>query len=194
MSIKGIALIILGLVFFFGLALIVSHFQFKNYAQQQSDGIMKVSVNRSAPILVNQSIDIAAPVQVVWEVLSGIEEWPDWQEPVTKSEIRGTLQEGVIFVWKADGLRFRSRIHTLQDPVLMGWTGTTFGAQAVHNWQLEDNGSTDSPLTTVRVEESLQGVFPLLFAKSMSGDLEKGMTEQLEALKKTAEEQYGRSS
>ena len=120
MSIKGIALIILGLVFFFGLALIVSHFQFKNYAQQQSDGIMKVSVNRSAPILVNQSIDIAAPVQVVWEVLSGIEEWPDWQEPVTKSEIRGTLQEGVIFVWKADGLRFRSRIHTLQDPVLMG--------------------------------------------------------------------------
>jgi len=194
MSIKKIAQIILGLVIMFGLSLIVSHFQFKKYAQQQSDGIMKVPVNRSAPVLVNQSIDIAAPIEVVWEVLSGIEEWPDWQEPVTKSEIRGTLQEGVIFVWKADGLRFRSRIHTLQGPVLMGWTGTTFGAQAVHNWQLEDNGSLDKPLTTVGVEESLQGVFPLLFSESMARDLEDGMSEQLEALKHTAEEQYGGSS
>lgn len=194
MSIKKFALIILGLVFLFGFALIVSHFQFKQYARQQSEGIMNVPLNQSAPVLANQSIDIAAPVEIVWEVLSNIEEWPNWQDPVTKSEVRGTLEEGVIFIWKADGLRFRSRIHTLQEPVLMGWTGTTFGAQAVHNWQLEDNGSTANPRTTVRVEESLQGVFPLLLAKSMSTDLEKGMSEQLDALKRTAEEQYDRAS
>jgi uncharacterized protein YndB with AHSA1/START domain len=194
MSIKKFALIILGLVFLLGLALIVSHFQFKKYAQQQSEGIMNVPVNQSAPVLANQSIDIAAPIEIVWEVLSKIEEWPNWQDPVTKSEVRGTLEEGVIFIWKADGMRFRSRIHTLQKPVLMGWTGTTFGAQAVHNWQLEDNASNANPRTTVRVEESLQGVFPLLLAKSMSSDLEGGMSEQLEALRETAEAQYGRSS
>lgn len=194
MRIKRFALIILGIIFLFGLALVVSHFQFAYYTQRQSDGIMKVHVNQSAPVLEKQTIDIAAPVQVVWEVLSGIEEWPDWQEPVTKSEIRGTLQEGVVFIWKADGLRFRSRIHTLQEPTLMGWTGTTFGAQAVHNWQVIDNGSRENPRTTVHVEESLQGVFPLMFSKSFSSNLQEGMSEQLEALKKTAEEQYGRPS
>ena len=65
----------------------------------------------------------------------------------------------------------------------MGWTGTTIGAKAVHNWTFTQAEGR----TVVEVSESLQGLFPRLFKGSFQKQLEESMRQDLEELKQEAE-------
>ena len=64
-----------------------------------------------------------------------------------------------------------------------GWTGTTPGASEIHNWFFESRGNT----TIVKVEESLQGVFPRLFKPYFQKNLDAGVLKNLQELKSAAE-------
>lgn len=64
-----------------------------------------------------------------------------------------------------------------------GWTGTTLGAYAIHNWFFESNGNK----TIVRVEESLQGVFPRLFKNYFQKNLDSGILKNMNELKAASE-------
>lgn len=75
-------------------------------------------------------------------------------------------------------------MHTVEAYKFLGWTGTSFGMYAVHNWTLtekEDN-------TLVEVEESMEGWLARIFKKMMNKNLEKGMQTWLELLKRKCEE------
>ena len=145
---------------------------------------MNVPVNTAAPVFAGNEIQIDAPVTAVWAVLTDIDTWPSWQSNITEAELNGPLMAGSSFDWKADGLRFHSTLHTVGEPHYLGWTGTTWGAAAVHNWRLSPVGDT---ATLVRVEEHLQGVFPSLFSGSFQENLAEGMQQQLLELKTAAE-------
>jgi hypothetical protein len=144
---------------------------------------MKVSINKSAPVIAEGKIEIRKPVSVVWNVLTGISDWPSWQEAVSKADLRGPLAEDTVFLWKAGGLNFRSRIHTIIPETEFGWTGETFGAAAVHNWRF----SPSQLGTLVEVEESLEGFMPALFKGMFQRNLNAAMKKQLEELKAEAE-------
>lgn len=150
---------------------------------QQSSIIMKTPINENAPVVERQEIFINASPEQVWKVLTSIDEWPKWQSSVTEAKLKGQLAEGSIFKWKAGGISFRSELHTVEPFRNLGWTGTTFGASAVHNWYFEqqENG------TLIRVEESLQGFFPTLFKKKFKKDLKAGMERNLQELKEASE-------
>lgn len=122
-------------------------------------------------------------MSVVWKVLTRIEDWPAWQEPVSKAELRGPLAAGTMFLWKAGGLNFRSKIHTIEPESEFGWTGETFGAAAVHNWRFIPSNLG----TRVEVEESLEGFMPSLFKGAFQRNLNAAMKKQLEELKAEAE-------
>lgn len=144
---------------------------------------MNIPVNEKAPVLARGSIVIHAPLEAVWQTLTGIDAWPQWQKAVTEARLEGRPDEGAAFRWKAGGLRFNSRIHTARPMTDFGWTGRTIGASAIHNWRFEtvDGG------TRVEIEESLQGFFPVLLKRGFQRQLEQGIATNLQELKQAAE-------
>lgn len=156
---------------------------FKRYFNQQHGVAMRIDINKNAPVWSRNQTTINAPVDKVWDVLTAIDQWPSWQKSVTEARLEGDLVEGTTFKWKAGGLSFTSRIHTMKPKTEFGWTGKTFGASAIHNWFFQDQGGT----TVVTVEESLQGVFPSLFKRYFQKNLDAGVVTNLSELKAAAE-------
>ena len=144
---------------------------------------MRTPINPNAPVISKSQIEIAAPVHSVWNVLTGISNWPSWQKAVTKTTVHGEIKEGTAFDWKAGGLSFKSKIHTCVPESMFGWTGKTIGTDAVHNWFFEARGTS----TLVKVEESLEGILPKLFKGFFQKNLDDGLKRSLVELKMAAE-------
>ncbi len=160
--------------------------QFKNYTSSQKINApdeMNIPINKDAPVTSQSEIIIDAPIEKVWQILTNINDWPAWQKEVTESTLNEDVSEGVAFKWKAGGLSFTSQIHTMYPKKKFGWTGKTFGASAIHNWFFTD----DDNKTKVRVEESLQGVFPRMFKGYFQKNLDNGVNQNLMDLKTAAE-------
>lgn len=151
--------------------------------QTNQDPIMNIAINTNAPVVERQELFINASPERVWNVLATIEQWPQWQQAVSQAQLEDPLAEGSVFIWKAGGIRFTSKLHTVQEPNYLGWTGKTIGASAIHNWtlQAQENG------TIVKVEESLQGFLPFLFKRKFQKELSTGMSRNLQELKTAAE-------
>lgn len=144
---------------------------------------MNIPINQDAPVKSHSEIVINAPTEKVWQILTTINDWPQWQAEVTESILNEDLKEGVVFKWKAGGLSLTSQIHTIEPKVKFGWTGKTFGASAIHNWFFKDEGEK----TTVYVEESLEGPLPKLLKKYFQKNLDKGVQKNLIDLKMESE-------
>lgn len=144
---------------------------------------MNIPIDNNTPVKSSGKIEIKAPIDKVWQILVSINDWPSWQSGVTESNLQEDIKEGAIFKWKAGGLSFTSQLHTVEPKNKLGWTGKTIGASAVHNWffMLENN------TTVVKVEESLQGIFPKLFKNYFQRNLDKGIRLNLEDLKRASE-------
>jgi uncharacterized membrane protein len=154
-----------------------------NVLSNESQIEVKIPVNENAPVISAGRIEINAPISDVWNVLTSIESWPTWQADVTDAKLNGEVAEGTTFVWKAGGLTFNSRLHTVLHLEELGWTGTTFGASAIHNWTFSETEGH----TMVGVRESLQGIFPSIFKKYFQKTLDAGIVKNLEELKKASE-------
>lgn len=137
-----------------------------------------VPINKQAPVLAQRELQIPAEPVSVWRVLTQINDWPKWQRGVTSAALHGPLQVGTKFTWRAGGLVLRSKIHTCEPGIMLGWTGNTIGASAIHNWTLKRTGAG----TLVEVEESLDGIFPRLFTTKFKRELELGMKRNLDDL------------
>jgi uncharacterized membrane protein len=156
---------------------------FNSYLSQKFESDMNIPINPNAPVKSKDFIQIAAPVDKVWMVLTEIDQWTSWQKNVTEAKLNGALEEGIQFDWKSGGLSFQSKIHTITPKQMFGWTGRTIGASAIHNWWFEENEMG----TIVHVEESLQGVLPRIFTKFFQKNLDQGLKENLLELKTAAE-------
>ncbi|AFK02023.1 Polyketide cyclase/dehydrase [Emticicia oligotrophica DSM 17448] len=178
------------LLFVFGLIVVgfCAFFTFENYQfnqliNQSSINGMNIPINPNAPVNSKAAIVINASVDSVWKTLTNIKNWPQWQKNITEVEVLSEIEEGTAFQWKAGGLTFHSKIHTKKPMQAFGWTGTTLGASAIHNWHfIAENGRT-----IVRVEESLQGVFPRLFQGYFQKNLDLGVVQNLKELKDASE-------
>ncbi len=144
---------------------------------------MNIPINKNAPVISRNQIEIDAPIETVWKSLTDIKNWSKWQKAVTETKVDEKIEEGTNFNWKAGGLSFKSKIHTAKLNSAFGWTGNTIGASAIHNWSFENKGSS----TIVTVEESLQGVFPKLFRGYFQMNLDSGVLTNLNELKVEAE-------
>ncbi|HTL08809.1 MAG TPA: SRPBCC family protein [Chitinophagaceae bacterium] len=142
------------------------------------------AINQQAPVQCTQSILINASAATVWQWLTGINEWSQWQQQIPVAKAAGKVAAGTPFHWKTGGATIRSTVHTAQPFTSFGWTGNTMGLYAIHNWTLQEqvDGST-----LVRVEESMEGWLARLFKKSFNKNLATGMAFWLAALKTVAE-------
>jgi uncharacterized membrane protein len=156
---------------------------FNNFINNPIKGNMNIPINNNAPVKSRNQIEIEAPIDTVWKILTDIKNWTKWQKAVSETIVLGQIEEGTKFNWKAGGLSFESKIHTAKLNSKFGWTGSTIGASAIHNWTFEEKDYK----TIVIVEESLQGVFPKLFRSYFQKNLDSGVLTNLNELKREAE-------
>lgn len=143
------------------------------------------SINLKAPVKTYQQITINASPQRVYQVMSDIDHWGQWQTDITDPKLNGPFEEGSSFDWKSGGLTIHSTIHTSIPGQKIGWSGKAFGAFAIHNWSFtEENGHTK-----VNVEESMEGWLVYLMHKKFQKGLEVSLQVWLKNLKARAEQQ-----
>jgi hypothetical protein len=140
-------------------------------------------VNLSAPVVGTSETVIAAPPELVWDVLSAISEWPDWNPDVRSVSMRGTVSEGAKFRWKAGPGTITSTLEQVEPPRRIAWSGKAFGLQALHVYFLEGR----SGMTRVRTEESYDGLMAHLFRGRLQETLERALDNGLRHLKAEAE-------
>ena len=139
-------------------------------------------INNHAAVKASSEIFIVAPMDKVWRLLVGIDEWPNWQPNITTAEIAGPVKKGTEFKWTTGGTKIASRLALVKPGEELAWTGTALHATAIHVWQLR---AAPSGGTLVSTKESMQGFMLKLFYSSK--DLEKAQKAWLDALKREAE-------
>lgn len=142
-----------------------------------------MKINENAPVKQKKQIVIHAAPEKVWAVLTDINQWVYWNKKITKAQILETPKVGTRFDWKVNGASIKSTLHTVNSNKCFGWSGTTFGGSAIHNWYLTAQGIE----TLVKVEESMEGWLVNLFKNKMNRDLAKDMQFWLEMLKQESE-------
>ena len=144
-----------------------------------------IPIDQEAPVVQMKEITINAEPDVIWDVLTNIEEWSNWNEKIKHPTINEEAGIGVSFTWKTNGSKIRSQIHTFDSNKTLGWTGKTFGAKAIHNWYLEPTNNG----TKVIVKESMGGWLVRLFKRKVTNTIEEDMAWWLEQLKIESEKQ-----
>jgi uncharacterized protein YndB with AHSA1/START domain len=147
-------------------------------AEPLADGI-----NRAAPVVASGEAQIAAVREVVWDVLTGIEQWPTWNPEVKSVSMHGAVSEGSVFRWKAGPGTITSTLEHIEAPRRITWSGTTFGIEAMHVYALEARDGA----TLVRTEESYDGLVARLFRGRLQKTLESSLASGLRHLKAEAE-------
>lgn len=142
-----------------------------------------MNINAQAPVQQAKQILIAASPEKIWSVLTNVNNWVKWNKKITQARMEGPAIKGARFRWTVNGAKINSEFHTVEPFRTLGWSGTTFGGSAIHNWVLEPREDQ----TLVKVEESMEGWLIALFKTKMNRDLERDMEFWLEKLKLESE-------
>ena len=138
-----------------------------------------------APVVAATEIDIDAPREIVWQVLTAIDRWPSWNPAVGSASLEGALEEGSEFRWKAGPGTIVSKLEVVEAPRRLAWSGRSMGIKAFHVHTLDErNGQT-----VVRTEESYEGLIARLFSGRLRKMLDRALKEGLQHLKTEAERQ-----
>ena len=122
-----------------------------------------------APVRSKREVEIVAPPEVVWEVLTGFEQWPQWNPEVKTMSIEGPVEPGTEFRWKAGPGTIVSTLEQVDPPGYIRWRGRTLSVKAIHEWRLEPaNGGT-----RVETDESFSGLLARLFRGSLQKTLDR---------------------
>jgi carbon monoxide dehydrogenase subunit G len=143
-----------------------------------------VEANRNAPVFSDGRIEIAASPEVLWDLMADIDGWPSWSPDVRSVTVQGDVAEGTVFRWKAGPGTITSTLRLVDRPRALGWTGRTFGVDAIHVWRFEARGSR----TIAGMEESFDGLVARLFRRRLQKQLDTTTRASLENLKAVAEQ------
>jgi carbon monoxide dehydrogenase subunit G len=147
-----------------------------------------LEANRNAPVFSEGRIEVHASPEQLWDLLADLEGWPTWNPDVASITVEGPIEEGTVFRWKTGPSTIRSTLRRVERPSVLGWTGRTFGIDAIHVWRFAPHGET----TVAAMEESFEGLVARLFKRRLQKQLDGTTTTGLANLKAAAER--GRTS
>jgi hypothetical protein len=148
-----------------------------------STTVSGMDIDRQAPAIAAGEVQIAAPVDTVWQVISDVRNWPTWNSDIASMAVEGPVEPGTEFRWKFGSARLVSDLQVVDPPREIGWTGVSMGIHAVHVFRLESRDGG----TNVRSEESFRGIIASLMKGYSRKVLQRGIDSILAALKTEAE-------
>lgn len=140
-------------------------------------------VDQQAAVVVRLSTRIAAPVERVWALHTGIGAWPDWNPGIDSACLTGPLSPGAEFRWQTAGMTIDSTVYAVEAPHRILWGGPAHGITGIHSWTF----TTDGDATVVHTEESWDGDPVRADPENLRHALEESLRAWLEALRTTAE-------
>lgn len=138
-------------------------------------------IDDQAFVSASATIDIAAPVERVWAMLSDVPNWHAVDATIHDVNMHGGVAVDTPFTWSKGKAGITSRFAVVDPHRELTWTGLSFGAKAVHRHLLE---ATDLG-TRLHSEESMAGPLVVLFYSREK--LEADLQQWLEAVKTAAE-------
>jgi hypothetical protein len=142
-----------------------------------------MDIDRDAPATAEGEIQIAAPPETVWAVITDLSSWPTWNHDVKSMTFGGPLEPGSVFRWKSGSASLVSTLQSVDQPREIGWTGISMGIHAIHVICLEPNDGG----TLARSAESFRGLIPSALKKYSRKVLQRGIDGILGSLKFEAE-------
>lgn len=115
------------------------------------------------PVHVVNTLEIAAPPARVWPWLVRAALWPIWFPPVREVALDGgglDLAPGTAFTWRIGPMPFHTVVDMWRPAALIGWRGTSLGAEGLQAWRLEPRAGG----CLVTTEEVQRGPLPRLLA------------------------------
>lgn len=109
-----------------------------------------MDINLNAPIIARHDISISASLETVWELMTRIAAWPEWNPDIRRAEPTGPIAVGTIFHWETAGLAISSVLGEFVPLKRLAWSGEADGVTAIHVWTFAPNAKG----TYVHTEES----------------------------------------
>lgn len=141
----------------------------------------------SQPVRGSAEIDISAPINKVWALQTDLARWKEWNADIEEMNVKGPLEAGTEFTWKAGGITINSRITEVIEHRRIVWTGKTMGIDAVHKWEFSSGGE----VTHVSTEEEFSGFLPWLLPGTMRKTILNALQHGVHVLKVASEKQAG---
>ena len=138
-------------------------------------------VDTEAPLQDRSTIEIAAPVAQVWQIVADVQSWSQWAPGITVAHVSGVRPDAT-FRWNLNGVEIRAAFAVVDPPIELAWTGRFLIYRAIDRVLL---AALEAQRTSVTFEESLAG--PLLSILYRSAQLRANHERFLTSLKKVAE-------
>ncbi len=136
-----------------------------------------------AAVSSSRLIDVDAPPEAVWNVLTGFADWPRWNPDVKSMAFDGPVEPGSTFRWKAGPGTIVSTLEEVEPHRRVRWRGKTMSIAAQHEYRFDarDGG------THVETEETFSGLLVRLMRGSLQKTLDRALEDGLRHLKAEAE-------
>ena len=138
-------------------------------------------INENASIKDQHSIIINAPIERVWNIVSNVAAWPEWNGEIKNLKISEPPVEGTKFDWKIGRMNLSSQIQLMEKPGVIAFTGKSTLVKRIYVWSFE----TDDKQTIASLSTSLQGWFTVWVENHRS--VYNELLSWLELLKQKAE-------
>jgi uncharacterized protein YndB with AHSA1/START domain len=142
-----------------------------------------MNIDRDAPVIARDEIVIAAAVESVWERLTNIDAWAEWNPEIVSAKLDDPLAVGSVFRWTMGGMDIASTVGELVSHQRIAWSGLAQGVMGIHIWNLSpvDGG------TLVQTEESWEGKPVRIQINYLQNVLNEAIRNWLENLKHATE-------
>jgi uncharacterized protein YndB with AHSA1/START domain len=140
-------------------------------------------IDRKAPVVALHEIDIAAPLERVWDLHTNVEQWPTWNAEITAARLDGSFVPGSPFTWTSYDFTVTSTIYEVEHHARTLWGGAAQGITGTHEWLFERTGDG----VRVTTNESFAGDPAEADRAGLQTLLDNSLTGWLERMKARAE-------
>lgn len=154
--------------------------------------IVYLSISGRKMQTVTTEIEILAPPEKVWSIITDIDKWQDWSPTINASQGEAAVGSTVTITMMSkeagkDGPKYSPKIIQMDEPTYFHWRAHMMAGFIFTNDKIIELEKTDLG-TKVTHKETFKG----LMAAIMKGQMDKGVPPMLngmnEALKKLAEQ------
>lgn len=141
-----------------------------------------------AAFFVHNQIDIAAPPEVVWAIITDVKRWPEWYEGATNLTVRSPDEEvgpDVVVAWRTMGLNFESQVQEFEPPYRFAWESRKRVIRGYHAWLIIPTEEGSRVIT----DESFHGFLAYMQRTFIPNKLYRLHQDFLEGVKVQAEAQ-----